>query len=127
MKTILLLLVILISMLSISSCYYDKEQLLYGNTIDTACSDTAGAVSYAVKVIPLFQQYCYGCHSGNFPSGSISMGTYSTDKAIGQNGKLYGSISHASGFSAMPKSAAKMSACQITIIKKWIDSGMLNN
>jgi hypothetical protein len=78
-------------------------------------------------VVPVFQQFCYSCHTGSFPSGGIVMGTYTTDKAIGLNGKLYGSINHASGFSPMPKGMSKMNACQIAVIKKWIDAGLLNN
>lgn len=126
MKTILTILAVAISAVSLTSCYYDKEELLYGSG-NTPCTDTAGIVSYAQKVVPMFQQYCYSCHTGNFPSGNIVMGTFATDKAIGQNGKLYGSINHTSGFSAMPQGMAKMSNCQIAVVKKWIDTGMPNN
>jgi hypothetical protein len=55
------------------------------------------------------------------------MSSYATDRAIALNGKLYGSISHASGYSAMPKGTSKMTACQLATIKKWIDSGSPNN
>jgi mono/diheme cytochrome c family protein len=113
--------------LAISSCYYDKEELLYHTVSNVPCTDTAGVVSYAQKVAPMLQQYCYSCHSGNFPSGNIAMGTYAADKAIGQNGSLYGSINHASGYSPMPQGTPKMSSCQIAVVKKWIDSGMQNN
>ena len=110
----------------VSSCYYDKEQLLYPDSVNAPCTDTT-ASSYSQKVTPIFQQYCYGCHSGSFPSGNIVMGTYTADKVIAQNGKLYGSISHSSGYSPMPQSGGKLSSCQIAAIKKWIDGGMLNN
>jgi hypothetical protein len=118
---------LLTCIISVSSCYYDKEELLYGGGNSGPCTDSIGTVSYSQKVVPVFQQYCYSCHTGGFPSGGISMGTYTSDKAIGVNGKLYGSIIHASGFSPMPKGMSKMNACQIAIIKKWIDAGMLNN
>jgi len=111
----------------ISSCYYDKEDLLYGNVNSGPCTDTTGIVSYSQKVVPMLQQQCYSCHSGSFPSGGIVMGTYTTDKAIGQNGKLFGSINYSSGFSPMPKGMPKMNNCQIATIKKWIDAGMPNN
>lgn len=126
MKTILSILAVAICAVSLTSCYYDKEELLYGAS-NAPCTDTTGVISYAQKVVPMFQQYCYSCHTGNFPSGNIAMGTFATDKAIGQNGKLYGSINHTSGFSAMPQGMAKMSNCQIAVVKKWIDSGMPNN
>jgi mono/diheme cytochrome c family protein len=111
----------------ISSCYYDKEDLLYGNVNSGPCTDTTAIVSYSQKVVPMLQQQCYSCHTGSFPSGGIVMGTYATDKAIGQNGKLYGSVNYSSGFSPMPKGMPKMSNCQIATIKKWIDAGMPNN
>jgi len=115
------------SIVLISSCYYDKEDLLYGNINSGPCTDSTGTVSYSQKVVPVFQQFCYSCHTGSFPSGGIVMGTYTTDKAIGLNGKLFGSINHAAGFSPMPKGMSKMNACQIAVIKKWIDAGMPNN
>jgi cytochrome c5 len=110
---------------SISSCYYDNEEYLYGVT--QTCTDTTTNISYAQKVVPIFQQSCYGCHTGSFPSGGILMGTYAADKAIAVNGKLYGSIAHASGFSAMPKGAAMLSACSVSAVKKWVDAGSPNN
>ncbi len=126
MKILFSILVIIISLTFFSSCYYDKEELLYGSS-NAPCTDTTGVVSYAQKVAPMFQQYCYSCHNSNFPSGNIVMGTYASDKAIAQNGKLMGSITHASGFSPMPQGMPKMSNCQIAVVKKWIDSGILNN
>ncbi len=124
MKLIFFIISVLLLSLSIQSCYYDKEEWLYGPT--TAC-DTTGTSSYTQKVVPLFEQYCYSCHSGSFPSGNIPMGTYAADKVIALNGKLYGSINHAAGYVAMPQGAPKMTDCQIATIKKWISEGILNN
>jgi len=126
MKYILFTLLAALLILGYSSCYYDKEELLYGVT-DAPCTDTSSTVSYTQKLLPLFQQYCYGCHSGSFPSGGIVMGTYTADRAIGLNGKLYGAVSHASGYSPMPKGMSKMTSCQVAAIKTWVDSGMPNN
>ena len=117
----------LIALFSLSACYYDHEDILYGATSNQPCTDTAGTVSYTQKVVPILQASCYGCHSGSFPSGNQLMGTYAADKAMGQNGKLYGTIAHSAGFSPMPKGGAKLSTCQIAVVKKWIDQGMLNN
>lgn len=112
-------------LLVLSSCYYDNESLLYGS--NAPCTDTGTVVSYTQKVVPLLRQNCYTCHTGSFPSGGIVMGTYTTDKAIAVNGKLYGSIIHATGYSPMPKGMAKMNSCQLQAIKKWIDAGTPNN
>ncbi len=113
-------------MTMVSSCYYDKEELLYPGSVSGVCTDTT-ASSYSKKVVPVFQQYCYSCHTGGFPSGNQLMGTFTSDKAMALNGKLYGTIAHASGYSPMPQGMAKMTNCQIAVIKKWIDNGTLNN
>jgi hypothetical protein len=126
MKKIVIGIFAIFMVLFISSCYYDKEELLYGNP-NAPCKDTITNISYTQHVVPLLRQYCYNCHSGNFPSGGITMGTYMTDKAIGQNGKLYGSISFAPGYKPMPEGMSKLNTCQILAIRKWIDAGMLNN
>ena len=124
-KSIIVLLISVSTVLLVSSCYYDKEELLYG--VSGPCTDTTTNISYSQKVMPLLQQYCYSCHTGNFPSGNQLMGTYVADKAMAQSGKLYGTVNHSSGFSPMPKGGAKLSSCQISTIKKWVDAGMLNN
>lgn len=126
MKLIIYLAIVAATLSFLSACYYDKEELLYGNG-NTVCADTVGTISYSQKIVPVFQQYCYSCHSGGFPSGNIVMGNYNADKAIAQNGKLMGSINHAAGFAPMPQGSPKLSSCQIAVIKKWIDSGMSNN
>ncbi len=126
MKFFLSIVFVITCAVSVSSCYYDKEDLLYGGN-SAPCTDTTGTISYTQKVVPMLQQYCYSCHTGAFPSGNVLMGTYATDKSIAQNGTLYGSINHSPGFSPMPQGMPKMNNCQIAAIKKWIDSGMLNN
>lgn len=120
--------ILLIMVLLFNACYYDKADLLYPNVNgSTGTCDTAGVVSYTLKVVPILQTACYGCHTVSNPSGGIAMATYATDKAIAVNGKLYGSINHATGFSPMPKGASKLTICQLATIKKWIDAGSLNN
>lgn len=123
-RSIISFLFIIAGSILIHSCYYDKEDLLYvANAIK--CDTTA--VSYSQILVPLFAQQCYGCHSAGNPSGGVVMGSYTLDKAIALNGKLYGSVNYSTGFSPMPKGTSKMSICNIAAIKKWIDSGTPNN
>ena len=125
MKTKNILISISIILLFFSSCYYDKEDQLYPSS---GICDTAAPSTYASTMVPLFQQYCYSCHGGTATSGGgILMGTYASDKAMALKGSLYGSITHASGYSPMPKGLNKMTVCQISKVKKWIDGGSLNN
>ncbi|MFZ9661112.1 MAG: c-type cytochrome [Chitinophagaceae bacterium] len=124
MKKLKITLLIVSILFSISSCYYDKEELIYGLPGDCPTKTT---VSYANNVVPLFQQKCYGCHASGNGSGGISMGTYDKDMALAKTGKLYGSIAHSSGYSAMPQGASKLSTCQIATVKAWIDANYPNN
>ena len=112
--------------LLLGSCYYDKEELLYGNN-SSSCQAAAGTVSYANQVQPLLSSQCYSCHSGATPSASIGMGNWASDKAIAQNGKLWGSVAHLAGYAPMPEGAPKFNDCQMAIIKTWIDQGMPDN
>lgn len=121
-KVRILLLFIIIT--SLHACYYDAADLLYPTA---GTCDTTTTVSYNQTIVPLFQQQCYSCHNNASTGGGILMGNYTADKAIAANGKLYGSVTHASGYSAMPKGAAKMNNCQLASIKKWIDAGAPNN
>ena len=91
------------------------------NACDTAIFTYSGAVS------PLMNTYCKGCHNPASLGGGIDLSTYSTVKIQTLNGKLIGSITHASGFSPMPTGGSKLSACQIIQVKKWIAAGTLNN
>lgn len=115
----------LLSGMVVSSCYYDKESVLYPATPST-CS-TPATVSYGQHVLPILQAKCYGCHSGVAPGGNIAMGTWAADNAIAVNGKLYGSVSWAAGYQPMPLGASKLSACNLEVIKKWVESGAPNN
>ena len=126
MNKMLISFILAVAVVLFHSCYYDKEELLYRGS-SSACSDTVGTISYAQKIVPIFTSQCYYCHTGASPSGGILMGTYASDRAIAQNGKLYGTIAHASGFIALPSGSPQLSPCQIALIKKWIDAGMLNN
>lgn len=115
-----------------SSCYYDNAAILYkpassGPGGTSSCPDTAGTVSYSVKIVPVLQSKCYSCHAINPPMGNITMGTYAADKTIGLNGSLYNAITGAPGFFPMPVSGGSLSSCQILTVQKWISEGCPNN
>ncbi|RYY42338.1 MAG: hypothetical protein EOO06_21310 [Chitinophagaceae bacterium] len=70
---------------------------------------------------------CVGCHSGTPPQGGINYTTYAGVKAKVDDGRLWGAINHAAGFSPMPKGGTKLSDCEIKQFKKWMDAGAPNN
>ena len=119
-----LILFFIITLVVTTGCYYDKEDLLYPQSGN--CDNTNS--TYSTVVQPALQTYgCVGCHSGPAPSGNILLTTYANINTYVQNGKLYGSITHNTGYSAMPQGGSKMNACIINKIKAWIDAGALNN
>lgn len=82
---------------------------------------------YSTAIQPIIQNKCQGCHNPNSLGGGIDLSTYAAVKVTALNGKLYGSVNWAAGYSPMPKNANKLPSCEITQIKKWIDAGSLNN
>jgi len=116
-KRLISIIAIIGLILFFNSCYYDKAELLYPNNFNAANCDTTGVISYSQRIVPILQSQCYGCHGTVGGSGGINMANYANDKVIALNGKLYGSISHATGFSAMPKGGNMMSACDLALIK----------
>jgi mono/diheme cytochrome c family protein len=108
-----------------SGCYYDKEEKLYAGAV--VC-DTTAAPTYAATVVPILSNNCYVCHGGAATAGSgIQLDTYNGLKVKVNDGKLLQAINHESGASPMPKNGAKLSACNIAKIRRWVNAGALNN
>ena len=108
----------IVLLIVISSCYYDSEEYLYG-TPGGNCADTT-VITYAAGVQPVLNQYCYSSHSNGSAAsmgGNVKLQDYADVKTVALNGKLSGTISHASGFSPMPKGSNKLNDCYITVIK----------
>lgn len=93
---------------------------------DDGTCDTSN-VTYAGTVKPLLDTYCNGCHGGSSPLGNVNYNTYAGVKATVTDGSLMGSIQHASGYSPMPQNGNKLSNCNISLIKTWVDAGAPNN
>jgi Planctomycete cytochrome C len=95
-------------------------------TTQCNCQCDATQFAYATIIEPLMKTNCVGCHSVASPGGNINLSTYVGVKAIADNGRLVGSVTHATGFVAMPQ-GARLSDCQTEQIKQWVAAGALNN
>jgi uncharacterized membrane protein len=93
--------------------------------IESGCDTTN--IAYSTHIKTLIQNNCLGCHNGSNPGGGIGLSTYSEVKAIADNGKLYGTITHLQGYSAMPKNGNKLTDCQIKMVQIWLNQGSPNN
>ncbi len=124
MKIIMRLFIILIFFsVTLTGCYYDKEDLLYPS--QTSC-DTS-IVTYGQTIAPIMVANCNICHSTAMASGGVVTDNYNGLSIVAQNGQLWSGVSWQSGFSPMPKGYDKLSACNLAKIKKWVDAGALNN
>ncbi len=124
-KKLTLSVLIVLGIIFLSSCYYDNEEYLYGNA---PCD--VSAVTYSVTVSNILATNCYSCHStatGNASGGGIVFDNYAKLKPYATNGQLVGSITHAGGYSPMPKGATKLSSCDIQKIQAWVSAGAPEN
>lgn len=96
------------------------------NTVNCNCACEPTKFTYAAIIQPIMTNQCVGCHKPGSLGGNIDLSNHALIKAQADNGKLYGSISHAIGYVPMPQ-GSKLSDCQITQIKNWIDAGSPNN
>jgi cytochrome c553 len=114
--------------LSSDEVLYIKAWISMGASNTTACGITCDSTNftYSQGVKPILNTWCVSCHSGSNKSGGVDLSTYIGVSASVANNKLIGSINHTAGFSVMPP-ANKLSACDITIIQKWVTAGNLND
>ena len=86
-------------------------------------------VSYSNQIVPIMEQYCYGCHgNGNTGgSGGINLNTYVNLKFYANNGYLVGNITYASGYPGMPYGKPAMPNCEVNTIIAWVHQGTQNN
>ena len=125
---ILSVLTIAIVSLTTTSCYFDKEDVLYP---DTPC-DTTRLLSYSSDIVPVLSINCYNCHSqvnapiygeGLVLEGYPNLRRYLFDQpdvlvnSIKQNGKAL----------AMPRESQKLDKCSISDMEVWIKQGQKNN
>lgn len=104
------------------------EGAVNDTTCFTACDTTK--YTYSATISSLLSTNCTGCHStasAASSGGGIILDTYTQAKVYAMNGKLLGSVQHAAGYSAMPKSVAKLEDCKITQIRRWVAAGAPNN
>jgi hypothetical protein len=106
-----------------------KKWILQGarnNSCEASACDSAN-VTYSGTIKSIIAAKCQGCHSGSAPANGYDFTQYSVLKARVTEGKLWGAINHLPGYSPMPKNGNKLSSCELTQFRKWIDAGAPNN
>ncbi|MEI6950205.1 c-type cytochrome [Paraflavisolibacter sp. H34] len=123
------LLTITISGLIFVACSKDDEQTVSqpdtpaggGNTCVTA------NMKFSTDIKPILQANCFACHGNGLTRDGVNLDTYANVKTVADNGRLVGAITHASGFTPMPRNAPKLSDCDISKIQAWIAQGTKDN
>jgi uncharacterized membrane protein len=104
-----------------SSCYYDKEDLLYPNSNQAVDCATIGA-KFAADIQPIINAQCAtaGCHNAS-AAGGVTLMTYAQISAAKDRINARAVVQK-----TMPTSGP-LSTTEINKIKCWIDGGALNN
>ncbi|MDB5196788.1 MAG: hypothetical protein JWP88_1159 [Flaviaesturariibacter sp.] len=117
-KTLLILMVMIL--IGFNSCKQNSEEAM------PICSTSN--VTYSATIQNLITTYnCKSCHNNRFMPGGVNAESYTSLKDQALNGRLYGAITHTSPYIGMPLGYPKMSDCDISKIKAWIDAGAPNN
>jgi hypothetical protein len=111
-------------LLSLTACYYDKEQELYPNSGNC---NTPAVVSFRTDIQPLLNASCTGCHDAAISNAGVRLDNYTSVKIYATNGLLFNSVNWSGGASPMPKGGNKLPACKITLIQNWVNAGAPNN
>lgn len=102
------------------SCTYDNEEELFP---DPGPSCVITGLTFTKDVQPIIQGNCFPCHNQATREGGINLDGFNNVTKYTSNGLLLGAIKHSPGFSPMPKSASKLSDCNISKIEEWIKNG----
>lgn len=112
-----LILITAILSVTLYSCYYDKEELLY--PVQAACDTTN--VTYSLKVAPIFTANCISCHNATTANGGIKLETVGNVQT--NINRAYDAIING----RMPPDGGKLDDCSISIIRVWKNAGALPN
>ncbi len=94
-------------------------------TCGTASCDSLN-VTYTATIQPIIQANCSGCHNTSLASGGYNFNTHAGLAVAAQNGRLVGAVAQKTGFKSMPQ-GGRLTDCQISQIRNWVQKGALNN
>jgi len=102
-----------------------EQGALNNSCIVTGC-DTVD-IGYVKHIRPIIVLKCQGCHHPANTSGGVNLANYEGVRQVAVDGRLSGAVNHLSGYVPMPQGGAKLPACEITQIEKWVNAGAPNN
>ena len=118
MKKYLFLLTISALILNFTACKNDS--------LTTPTTDCAGVTpTYTNDIKTIMDANCAtsGCHNASAKASGKDFSTFNNCKNESMSNSFLGSMKHSSGYTAMPKGAAKLSDAQIKLVECWIKNG----
>lgn len=94
------------------------------NSLDLYPPCDTSRVSYAGDILPVFSANCIPCHSEANAFGGIVLATLEDARIPAGNGLLLKAVTHDPGVVPMPKGGGMLSDCDISKIRRWINTGM---
>lgn len=112
-------LVMVIVSIAFTSCYFDKEELLYGQSECTPMD-----VRFEQHILPIVQNSCavVGCHV----QGGLAPGIFENYTQI-KDAVDRGSFQQRVLVNRDMPPSSPLSNCQLDFIRAWIEEGALNN
>lgn len=111
-------------LLSTSGCAYDSVEKL--STDPQPCTPP-DLVTYSQHISPLLTNNCRTCHNAAILTGGVNLEDFAEVKRRADSKQLFGVVNHEPGYAKMPKDGAKLSECNIALLKAWVDAGAPNN
>lgn len=107
---------------SVSGCYYDNAEQLYGT--GGTCDSTA---TWSADIQPLIQSQCLGCHQGASASGGLDLSGHAGVQNSALNGNLMDRIQRGSGDPLVMPPGGPMNSCNQAKVRVWERGGALPN
>ena len=107
---------------SVSGCYCDNAEQLYGT--GETCDSTS---TWTADIRPLIQAQCVACHQGASAIGGLDLSSHASVQNSVLNGSLMDRIQRGAGDPlAMPPSGP-LSNCNVAKVRVWERGGALPN
>jgi len=104
-----------------------KNWIKMGAPNSSNCSSCDTTYTFSGRIQPLMNKWCVSCHISGNAGGGYDLSNYSGIVLSITNNRLLGCINQQSSYSAMPKSASKLSDCDLNAVTKWVNAGHPNN
>lgn len=103
-----------------ASCYKDSKEALYPSN---ACDTTNITWNKDIKTIVTNSCALSGCHDASSASGGYALNNYAGVKKMTDNARFLAVIE----LGSMPKNSSKLDPCTINKVRRWINTGALEN